>query len=151
MILCDTALLTISRFILLDSMLLYFTAQTTFCLCVFRNYQRTQPLSFDWGLWLVFTGISLGLVASVKWVGFFAVALVGLHTITDLWDMLGDLNMPIRIYLKHWVWRIVCLILTPIAIYMLSFYIHFAILNMSGPGDAQMSSLFQAGLEGTTL
>jgi dolichyl-phosphate-mannose-protein mannosyltransferase len=37
----DIALLNISRFILLDSMLLFFTALCVYCLSVFRNYQNT--------------------------------------------------------------------------------------------------------------
>lgn len=36
-------------------------------------------------------------------------------------------------------------------VYMLSFVAHFYILENSGPGDAQMSSLFQAGLKGTEV
>ncbi|KAJ3189028.1 Protein O-mannosyltransferase 2 [Irineochytrium annulatum] len=100
---------------------------------------------------MALTGISLGCVASVKWVGLFAIALVGLHTIEDLWDMLGDLKMPLRIYATHWLARIVLLIILPISVYVLSFALHFAILTNSGPGDAQMSSLFQAGLNGNTF
>jgi dolichyl-phosphate-mannose-protein mannosyltransferase len=34
---------------------------------------------------------------------------------------------------------------------MLSFALHFAILDSTGPGDAQMSSLFQANLKGTEV
>ena len=36
-------------------------------------------------------------------------------------------------------------------VYLLSFAIHFAVLTNTGPGDAQMSSLFQANLRGTEV
>lgn len=36
----------------------------------------------------------------------------------------------------------------PLMVYMFSFKLHFLILSNSGPGDAQMSSLFQANLRG---
>lgn len=43
------------------------------------------------------------------------------------------------------------LIIIPALVYMFSFYLHFLILENSGPGDAQMSSLFQANLRGTDV
>jgi dolichyl-phosphate-mannose-protein mannosyltransferase len=49
----------------------------------------------DWWLWLVFTGWSIGCVCSIKWVGAFVTALVGVYTVEDLWDKFGDLKMPI--------------------------------------------------------
>ncbi|PBK78874.1 glycosyltransferase family 39 protein [Armillaria solidipes] len=147
MVLLDVGWLCISRFILLDSMLLFFTFLTVFCLTKFHN-QQYQPFSIDWWLWLTMTGLSIGWVTSVKLVGLFVTALVGLYTIEDLWDKFGDLKMPVRDQLKHWGARIACLIVIPVLTFMTCFKIHFMILNHSGPGDSQMSSLFQANLVG---
>ncbi|CAO3683200.1 unnamed protein product [Rhizopus stolonifer] len=150
MVLLDNAYLTISRFILLDSMLLFFTCTSLYTLSVFHNLRHIS-FSSQWWTWLLLTGASLGCVLSVKWVGLFAVALVGLYTLEDLWDMWGDVGMPKKTYLNHWLARIVGLILVPFSIYVFSFVLHFKLLYKSGPGDAQMSSLFQANLEGNSM
>ncbi|CAG8443966.1 3298_t:CDS:2 [Cetraspora pellucida] len=63
MVLLDTAYLCISRFILLDSMLLFFTFTTVFFLTKFHS-QRNDPFSLDWWLWLILTGVSIGCVTS---------------------------------------------------------------------------------------
>ncbi|KAH9930672.1 glycosyltransferase family 39 protein [Fomitopsis serialis] len=150
MVLLDVGWLCISRFILLDSMLLFFTFSTVFCLAKFHN-QQYQSFSFDWWLWLAMTGASIGCVTSVKWVGMFVTALVGLYTIEDLWEKFGDLRMTTREQMRHWGARITCLITLPLVLYMAFFKIHFMILNHSGPDDAKMSSLFQANLIGNTF
>lgn len=54
-------------------------------------------------------------------------------------------------FATHVVSRVVGLIMVPLLVYMFSFYIHFLVLENSGPGDAQMSSLFQANLRGTEV
>ncbi|KAJ1970068.1 Protein O-mannosyltransferase 2 [Dimargaris xerosporica] len=149
-VLCDNALTTISRFILLDSILLFFTALTLFCLCGFHN-QRDQPFSVAWWKWLLLTGGALGGVASVKWVGFFVILLVGLYTAEQLYWMLGERNLDWRKYAYHWTARIAALIVLPVLIYLLCFKIHFLLLHRSGPGDATMSSLFQSQLGRSNL
>ncbi|KAF1831050.1 PMT-domain-containing protein [Decorospora gaudefroyi] len=149
-VLCENSYTTISRFILLDSMLLCFTFTTVFCWSKFHRQQH-DAFSPEWALWLMLTGVSIGCVCSVKWVGFFVTALVGLYTIEDLWNKFGDLKMPKAELVTHVAFRVFGLILIPLAVYMFSFYLHFLILENSGPGDAQMSSLFQANLRGTEV
>lgn len=150
MVLCENSYTTISRFILLDSMLLCGTVATVFC---WSKFHSMQHMSFDpeWFFWLFMTGISIGCVCSVKLVGLFVTALVGLYTVEDLWNKFGNLRMPHTELSAHVAARVVGLIIVPALVYMFSFALHFAILQNSGPGDAQMSSLFQANLRGTEV
>lgn len=93
MVLCETSYATISRFILLDSMLLFFTFTTTLCWARFHRL-RNDSFSAEWFFWLFACGINIGCVCSVKWVGLFCTALVGAYTVEDLWNKFGDLDMP---------------------------------------------------------
>ncbi|KXH65957.1 dolichyl-phosphate-mannose-protein mannosyltransferase [Colletotrichum salicis] len=150
MVLCENSYTTISRFILLDSMLLFGTVATVLCWAKFHN-QRNDAFEPEWFFWLFMTGLSIGCVCSVKLVGLFVTSLVGLYTIEDLWTKFGNTKMPVTTLGAHVVTRVVGLIIIPFLVYMLSFALHFAILDHTGPGDAQMSSLFQANLKGTEV
>ena len=94
MVLFENSYATISRFILLDSMLLFFTFTTVLCWARFHRL-RDESFEPEWWIWLGLTGLSIGCVCSVKWVGLFCTALVGLYTIEDLWNKFGDLDMPV--------------------------------------------------------
>ena len=89
----DNALTTQSRFILLDSPLIFFTALTALCFSCFTNQHEQGPSKAfkapSW-FWLSVTGLSLGATLSVKWVGLFTTAWVGSITALQLWVLLGD-------------------------------------------------------------
>lgn len=153
--------LTLSKFILLDSMLLFFTAATFLGLLKIHALRAGDRLLSCAGIkWLVFTGCSIGCVCSVKWVGLFVTALVGFYTIYDLviryYRVIApksrtDVKIPWSKYLSHWIARIATLIIIPFCIYVLAFKIHFSVLDHSGPGDGSISTLLQASLQGNTL
>lgn len=94
MLLFENALTTQSRLILLDSYLVFFTATTAMFWLLFCQ-ERHAPFKLKWWTWLALCGVSLGLVASCKWVGLFVVAVLGLYTITDLWRTFGDVSVPL--------------------------------------------------------
>ncbi|CAG8634673.1 1758_t:CDS:10 [Dentiscutata erythropus] len=147
LILFENGLITQSRLILLDSPLIAFTAFTVLMWVKFLN-QEKRPFELWWWVWMAMTGVGLGLTVSVKWVGLFTIAFVGLSTISGLWRLLGDLRVTPALFLKHFIARALCLIVIPISLYMFFFVIHFAVLRNSGSGVGFMSSEFQQTLGG---
>ncbi|RCH97543.1 hypothetical protein CU098_009952 [Rhizopus stolonifer] len=147
----DNAMVTQNRLILLDSMLLVFMLATVYSYIRFRKL-RHMSFSAAWWTWLLCTGIFMALTFSVKMVGLFLVALIGLSVIYDLWHLL-DIRCGLSMdqVLKHVYARAVALIILPITIYLFWFYVHFAILNESGPGDSFMSTRFQDTLKNSPL
>ena len=65
---------------------------------------------------------------SVKFVGLFVILLVGLNTIYQLWEVLGDMSRPFVYTVKHFMARAMCLIALPIVIYIALFYVHLKVL-----------------------
>ncbi|KAF8627686.1 hypothetical protein AX15_004295 [Amanita polypyramis BW_CC] len=144
----ENGMITQSRHILLDSPLIFFTALTVFFWVGFCNEDKYEPFTESWWTWLTLSGLSLGAVVSCKWVGLFTIATVGVSTIYQLWNFLGDLRVPARVFMRHFLARALCLIVVPVVFYMLMFEIHFAILSNPGDGDGFMSSAFQHTLRG---
>ncbi|RMZ81284.1 hypothetical protein DV737_g2558, partial [Chaetothyriales sp. CBS 132003] len=146
----ENSLVTQSRLILLDSPLLICTAFTSLAWVSFTNQHELGPdRAFDaaWWFWLAATGLGLGATVSVKWVGLFTIAWVGSLTIVQLWNIWGDTeHVPVQKWFKHFLARVFCLIVVPLAFYVGMFGIHFICLVNPGDGDGFMSSEFQATL-----
>ncbi|KAF4788582.1 protein O-mannosyl-transferase 2 isoform X1 [Turdus rufiventris] len=165
----DTGCITLSQYILLDPILMFFlmgavlsmvkcnscadrlTINVAIILFTDLLYWSCRPFSASWWFWLSLTGVSLAGAMGVKFVGLFVVLLVGLNTIYDLWDLLGNLSLSLVTFGKHLLARVLCLIVLPLALYTAMFAVHFAVLNRSGPGDGFFSSAFQSQLIGNNL
>ncbi|RWS06523.1 Protein O-mannosyl-transferase 2-like protein, partial [Dinothrombium tinctorium] len=137
-------------YILLDPILIFFVAGSFMGSVKFGGLSR-KSFTLLWWFWLVWTGVFIACAASVKFVGLFVVCLVGLRTIKELWNYLGDLSLPIQTFFKHFFIRFICLIILPIALYLTFFWIHLKVLNKSGSGDGFFSSAFQSQLVGNSL
>uniref|UniRef100_A0A4W6ERM6 Protein O-mannosyl-transferase 2 n=1 Tax=Lates calcarifer TaxID=8187 RepID=A0A4W6ERM6_LATCA len=146
----DTGCISISQYILLDPILMFFIMAAVLSMVKF-NQQRHRPFTAPWWLWLVLIGVNLAGALGVKFVGLFVIVLVGLNTVWDLWRLLGDLSLSLVDIAKHFLARVVGLILLPLFIYVTIFAIHFVVLNKSGPGDGFFSSAFQSRLIGNNL
>lgn len=97
------------------------------------------------------SGVSLSCAFSCKWVGLFVILWAGITTVLNLWDLLGDLSLSLFEIGKHFLARVLCLIMVPIFVYLFWFAVHFKMLPNTGPGDGFFSSAFQSTLKGNVL
>lgn len=99
---------------------------------------------------MVLVGIFLGLALSVKWVGMFAMALIGIFTLKELWDLACNPTVSVKSIFRHFMARFICLLVLPAAIYTSTFYGHFKMTSKGhlDIGSTQMSPSFIAGLGG---
>lgn len=146
----DTGCLTLSQYILLDPILMFFIMAAMLSMVKY-NSCANRPFSAPWWFWLSLTGINLAGALGVKFVGLFIILQVGWNTISDLWHLFGDLSLSVVTVGKHLTARILCLIALPLTLYTATYAIHFMVLNKSGPGDGFFSSAFQARLSGNNL
>lgn len=135
-VLLDNAILVQSRFVLLDSMLIFFILFSFYAYLTAR--QKTLQTR---QLWLALAAVSAGCAASVKWTGLSALLLLGIMWLFDNWKFIKTPKIILR--------DIIVLVTLPIIIYIGSFWLHFQFLPDSGEGDAFMSQQFQATLKGS--
>ncbi|KAI8890197.1 glycosyltransferase family 39 protein, partial [Backusella circina FSU 941] len=149
--LLDNAFIAQNRLILLDSVLIFYMLTAIYSYVRFSKH-RHVPFTAQWWKWLVTTGVCMALTLSVKMVGLFVIGAIGIAVIIDLWNMLDiENNKTMNELLKHFGARVFGLIIVPATVYLFWFYVHFAVVNQSGPGDVFMSAQFQNTLKNSPL
>jgi dolichyl-phosphate-mannose-protein mannosyltransferase len=147
LLLFDNALLTQSRFILMESMLLFFALFGIFCILKFRHYY-SRPYCIFWFLWLSLASVSLTCALSVKYVGFYScclgVAILG----RDFWKSLSSAALSDKALFTRFIVQTIVSLSVSFIIYLCIFYVHLNVLYKAGPHDSIMTSAFQASLEG---
>ncbi|KAB1280539.1 Protein O-mannosyl-transferase 1 [Camelus dromedarius] len=173
LVLIENALVTQSRLMLLESVLIFFDLLAVLSYLKFFNSQKhrygrrgvsspagnslssqltallcPRPFSLSWWFWLTLTGMACSCAVGVKYVGVFTYLLVLGVAAVHAWHLIGDQTLSNVCVLCHLLARAVALLVIPAATYLLFFYVHLALLCRSGPHDQIMSSAFQASLEG---
>lgn len=147
LLLLDNALLTQSRFILMESMLLFFALFGILCVLKFRHcYDKTY--SFPWFFYLTLACISLTLSICIKYVGFYSCLLALAILSRDFWRMLAAPAYSNRDLICRFLTQSCVIVAVPALVYIGIFYAHLSILYKAGPHDSIMTSAFQASLEG---
>lgn len=139
---------TISRYILLDSPLVFFIAGTAY---FYTRFEISKVFSLEWFKYLALASLFLGFSLSAKWVGLFTVAWVGVANLLRLWFFIGDLTVSKCSIWKQTAFRGVFFLGVTFAVYLFSFYIHILILNKEGDSAGFLSSAFRRDFIDSTV
>lgn len=153
MVALENSFIVLGKFVLLDSFLMFFSTAVVLCLAKVHYYRKREG-SLPWIAWMWLLGINIGCVCSVKWVGLFVTAVVGVYTVVDLWLQTWKVlkgRMDVVDYGASWVSRVLCLIVLPMMLYMVFFKIHFDLLYKPGDGSGAMNTLFQVNMPDTDM
>ncbi|XP_005372474.2 protein O-mannosyl-transferase 1-like, partial [Microtus ochrogaster] len=93
------------------------------------------------------TGVSCSCSVGIKYMGIFTYLLVLSIAAVHAWNLIGDQTLSNICVFGHLLARVVALLVIPVFLYLLFFYVHLMLLYRSGPYDQIMSSAFQASLE----
>ncbi|AGO12747.1 AaceriADR279Cp [[Ashbya] aceris (nom. inval.)] len=144
----ENSFVTISRYILLDSPLLFFIAAAVYS---FKRLELYPTGTLQYYKCLAATGMALGLAMSSKWVGFFTFAWVGVVSVLQLWLQVGDLTKPVPSIFKQSAVKASVLFALPVCLYVLFFRIHFQSLPNVTDAAGFFSSAFRTTLHGHTI
>ncbi|TDG41810.1 hypothetical protein AWZ03_011767 [Drosophila navojoa] len=145
LVVLDNALLTQSRFILMESMLLL---ASTVGISFLLRFQRCSLGSLKWLSSGVAAALFLACAGCIKYVGFLAMGLAGYLLCRHLWKLLYDATLTNKQLWMHALSRLLLFVGIPLAVYLGVFYVHLTTLHRAGPHDTIMTSAFQASLEG---
>ncbi|KAI5959287.1 uncharacterized protein KGF55_005437 [Candida pseudojiufengensis] len=144
LILFENSLFIQSKFILLDSPLLLGQILTIFC---FKKFLRSSIGSTGWWKFLILTGFALGWTISCKSTGIFILIWVGIFTIIELWDILGDLTISSYQWVKQVSYRIFGFLILPLTISLLVWKIYFELSIYEGPNNGSLSPYFRSSFQ----
>ncbi|KAF9574158.1 hypothetical protein EC968_007253 [Mortierella alpina] len=94
------------------------------------------------------TGFCLFLSSSVKWVGLFTIATIGVCVLKYLQEARTHLYVSTRDLSKQFTALFICLLLFPAVLYIGLHILDFRLLSKSGSGNAWVSPQFQMTLAG---
>ncbi|KPJ73644.1 hypothetical protein AMJ48_00235 [Parcubacteria bacterium DG_74_1] len=120
LVLFDNALIVQSRFILLDIVLVFFIFLSLY---LFLLCKKFPIFSAKWCLFNLLTGLSLGTAISIKWTGIGVLALIWFLAFSEI--ILKESFKKVNLI------KIFSLLVLPLAIYFLIFFIHFSLLPLA--------------------
>ncbi|XP_018574130.1 protein O-mannosyltransferase 1 isoform X2 [Anoplophora glabripennis] len=143
----DNSFLTQSRFILMESILLFFALFGILCILKFQKNSE-KPYGVFWCLWMSLATASLTCALCIKYSGFYSCCLGAAILLRNFWKLLestklSDISLIIRFFTQ-----LIITTLIAVTVYLGIFYVHLNVLYKAGPHDSIMTSAFQASLEG---
>lgn len=152
----DNALVTQSRFVLMESMLLLFSVLGLLFLLKYHEIHEkllhsdslhlTTIVAMLW--YACLSAVFFTFAVCVKYAAFYSCCLGIWLSGRHLWRMLSNRSISNSSIVVHVASQLILFTVIPVIIYVGVFWVHLNVLSKAGPHDSAMTSAFQASLEG---